>query len=28
LEDAGHLVHEAEPERVTQAFFHFTERLN
>jgi magnesium chelatase accessory protein len=28
LEDAGHLVHEAEPERVTQAFFHFTEQLN
>ena len=28
LEDAGHLVHEADPERVAQVFCQFLERLN
>ena len=28
LEDAGHLVHEADPERVAQVFYQFLERLN
>ena len=28
LDNAGHLVHEADPERVAQVFFRFLERLN
>jgi len=28
LEDAGHLVHEADPERVAHVFYQFLERLN
>ena len=28
LENAGHLVHEADPERVARVFYQFQERLN
>ena len=28
LDDAGHLIHEADPGRITGEFFHFLERLN